>query len=996
MTENWYIILELEFDPNPVTDQSAIDARIEEKSKFWSSKFNDFNKGPEYRKYHQMLPEIKKAMNDPEERKRLIKEACDITYSQIDKYVKMAGRKGEITNDEIQNIANRLKFKYGTVKNRVLTLGVKIGETKTASYQSVYDKYYKYQPKNASLFNGMKSMLSSFGVDNLYDFLTLGTTTKRIESSPCDVLRQMAKDKKKNEFNKTDAKSGSGSKICGQCDITFKDDANKAEYDNYLEYIRRRAILDEVKEQFVISGELSEEHGEDFIGQLTQIFKDRKLANEVLIAFCKIEKIPYNPKNSGETAKKLIICRICGVTNDATDEKRKVCQNCGEELHIKCPKCGTSNESDVKVCKCGFKQENIDKATALCNLAETAINNMDFAVAEAHLADAEKYYPGSGKVDTLRKQLSDSKKRVGTAAETMRTAVSEKRYYEANKLFANIKKLFPEFKEPDLENEIKNALNSASAALKQAQAAKVEKDIIDYCVKAYEACKDYPGVMELIPSPTAPSNLKTAVDGNTRTINLSWDKSDTVGTIYYIITRKKDAAPINVNDGEILGKVSACNFTDNKPEPATSYFYAVFSERVGAHSKPLVNDSPVIILFEISNLTVTAGNEQLQLEWDALPKGATVEIYRRSGTNKEELVKSTTSISHLDSELKNDNLYTYIVKLIYIVNGKRQLTSGTIVNGVPTKPPNPIESLSVKPGDGDSFNAEWSNPDNATVELYCSAERPTYNYGDLISQQVIEKKMRRLALNRTSNTTATFLHKSNELLYIAACVIKSGSVIFGEVARASKGETVKIQKIAAVNDKINIYLEPPKDSTGFVVLYSFDKFPSDIGDVKTIRRYIPLKQYLHNSALVIDTLEQKNYFFSVFAEFTRDGEKDYSIGADYLFYNASKEIITYSIVVSKKLFGENAVILEFESGSKSFELPDIEIMSGNGVAPMFKSSSKLFYSIPKQSVNGILQIKIPISKDLPRDTFIKAFLKDEALVSRFQLKLKLKSNYKIS
>ena len=51
MTENWYLVLELDFDPNPVNDEALIEQRIEEKRKFWSSKANDFNRGAEYKVY---------------------------------------------------------------------------------------------------------------------------------------------------------------------------------------------------------------------------------------------------------------------------------------------------------------------------------------------------------------------------------------------------------------------------------------------------------------------------------------------------------------------------------------------------------------------------------------------------------------------------------------------------------------------------------------------------------------------------------------------------------------------------------------------------------------------------------------------------------------------------------------------------------------------------------------------------------------------------------
>jgi len=220
--------------------------------------------------------------------------------------------------------------------------------------------------------------------------------------------------------------------------------------------------------------------------------------------------------------------------------------------------------------------------------------------------------------------------------------------------------------------------------------------------------------------------------------------------------------------------------------------------------------------------------------------------------------------------------------------------------------------------------------------------------------------------------------------------------VFGTLARASKGECVKINDIKPVNGTINIYIDPPKNATGFIVLYRFDRFPTDIGDVKTVRKRIPLKQYQLNNAIVIDTLKEKKYFFSVFAEFRRDGESDYSAGADSLFDNSAKVNITYSISVSKRLFGDNQVVLEFEADSDSFILPDIDIMSATDNTPMFKSSASLFHSIPSQQVNGKLQVKIPLPKGLQRNTYIKAFLKDEKLQSGNQLRLKLGSNYKIN
>lgn len=157
-----------------------------------------------------------------------------------------------------------------------------------------------------------------------------------------------------------------------------------------------------------------------------------------------------------------------------------------------------------------------------------------------------------------------------------------------------------------------------------------------------------------------------------------------------------------------------------------------------------------------------------------------------------------------------------------------------------------------------------------------------------------------------------------------------------------------------------------------------------------------MKQYQLNSAIVLDAIEERKYYFTVYAEFKENGEKDYSSGTDYLFDNCAKMNITYSISVNKKIFGENSVVLEFEADSMKFILPEIEIMSAIGNTPMFKAAAKLFYIIPSQPINGSVQVKIPLPKNIPKDTYIKAFFKDDSMQQGNQLRLKLKSNYKIS
>lgn len=1001
MADNWYVILELEFDP-PVEDEQKIADKIDERAKFWSTHFNDFKMGAQYRAWHQKIPQIKKDMiGEANIRKQLAVDACTEVYAPIDKLLKIIGRKGYISEIEADKLAKNKKVSVDIVKRRATKLGLE-WKKEIIDYQSVYDRYYKTKPRNAAMFDGMKQMLASFDVDNLYDFLYAGTPTKNASTLPCDSLLQRADEKKKNEFHKHDSTSGTGSKLCGQCALTFKDDPSKAVYDEYLEYTKRKTILDELRSVATIADELSKEQADIYIGQLTQIFKDRKLSEEVLTAFCKVEKIPYNASGAETHNANIKVCR-CGCINDVSDG-RKVCSNCGLELEIKCPKCGAVNDANIKICKCGFKFENIDKAVALCEQADHAIDLLDFTVAKAHLSDAARYWPNSAKVQALQDRLEEVEQRVGEEVVKMRDAIKEKRYYEVRSQYKRVQKLFSGYSDVEIEQEFSQAINKAQAWFDKAKAAKVEKDILELCAQAYEFCSDLPGIKELMPAPVAVAGMSVSANGNTRTNIISWNETNDK-SVKYILVRSSNGWVQNIADGETVFKGSTNSYYDKAIDPGVTYYYNVFAERAGVYS-PGTKGESVVNLFEISNVSIIAADASLNITWDSLPANATAEIYEVDANGNKRFIAASSSEGYLISGLTNGSTYTYQVFLSYFVNGKKENTKGVVKSGVPDCPPEPIIALRVKPFKDGTFEAIWVQAESNDVRLFCSAQKPRYKIGDIISLSDLEQEMQSLQqwpLSTQTNQSlklnekgASFRYNGTELLYIVAVVVKAGSAVFGALARASKGGIVNIKAIRPVNGQINIYIDSPADATGFIVLYRFDQFPSDIGDVKTVRKYIPIKQYQLSSSIVLDTLEPKKYYFSVFAEFKHDGEKDYSSGSDYLFDNSPRENITYSISVSKKLFGGCSVVLEFESENKEFELPAIDVMSAVGNVPMFKASAKLFCSIPAQHVERSLQVKIPFPKEMNKDTYIKAFFKEEKVQVGNQLRLKLKSNYKIN
>lgn len=1007
MADNWYTVLELEFDP-PVEDEGVIAARIDEKTKFWSTHFNDFRMGAQYRTWHQNIPQIRKDMlGSANIRKQLAQDACAQLYSRVDKLLKTIGRKGHITTDEAEKLSKKENVSLAIVRKRAVALGIPEKQPQV-NYQATYDKYYKTKPQNAAVFDGMAQMLASFHVENLYDFLYAGMKVRDASALPCNTLCQRADEKKKSDFYKTDNISGTGAKLCGQCKLAFKDDQSKAVYDSYLEYIKRKSVLDDAKSIAEISGELAREDFEGFIGQLTQIFRDRKLAEDVLTAFCKVEKLAYQSDDGEESKAKIKVCR-CGCMNDVSDG-RKVCSRCGLELTIRCPKCGTENDANIKVCKCGFNFENLDKARALCEQAELAIDELELKVASAHLTDAEHYWPGNSMTQALRTRLADVEKRVGSEVSKMHTAISGKRYMEAQKQYAAIRKLFPNYADETVEQEINTAVSLARNLFQQARQAKAEKDVLELCAKAYDACVDFPGVKELLAQhPPAPvTGFSVSVNPNTRGNIITWTGSSSDKSIRYVVVRSSSGWVQHMADGEEIFRGSASSYCDRNIEPGVPYYYNVYAERAGICSKGAVGEfKESINLFEVAEVSAASGDGSLNLMWKTLPKNATAEVYQLTGES-ERHIASSLSDSYLVTSLTNDIPYRFRVALSYMVGGKKMETRGLPVSGTPVCPPMPVDTLRVKPGEDGLVEAVWQRSGQGEVRLYVSTRKPSHKAGDLVALAALEREMKLVQQRPLSPASAralkpdesgaVFQYAGSELLYVTAVVVKSGSAVFGSLARVSMGERVTVKGIRPVNGKIHIFVDPPKDATGFVVLCRFDHFPEDLSDVKTIRRYIPLKQYQLDGALVLDILDDKKFYFSIFAEFRRDGEKDYSSGADWLFDNSAKVNITYAISVSKKLalLGGHSITLTFAADVSRFTLPDIEIMSAVGNVPMFKHAAKLFHEIPAQPVNGTLKVKIPIPDGTPRGTCIKAFFKDETAQTGNQLRLNQKSSYKIN
>src|SRR5665647_872502 len=108
LTDNWYVALDLQFDPVPEEDQAVIAERIREKVRFWSQHANDPTKGGQYTNWREKTDVMLRDLADPATRRRMANEALENTFSALDKTLNTVSGQGKrpITAEELRNIAD--------------------------------------------------------------------------------------------------------------------------------------------------------------------------------------------------------------------------------------------------------------------------------------------------------------------------------------------------------------------------------------------------------------------------------------------------------------------------------------------------------------------------------------------------------------------------------------------------------------------------------------------------------------------------------------------------------------------------------------------------------------------------------------------------------------------------------------------------------------------------------------------------------------------------
>ncbi len=324
--ENFYILLELPCDP-PETNPEVIEKAISKKQSEWSRLRNHPTKGLHAQKYINMIPEIRRIMQDEalrakeaEAAKRLLAKDKESRHPEIDRHIDILMGKGHITPEEKAKLAKVHGFRESEIQDRInarknasyhridqqITLRMakgylteseieKIAKRNSARVEDIRSRIRcpihktdndpetpKPRQLDRSLEKTIRDNLKLLNKSSLYDFLELP------ESADLKSLQNAAARKKKEltHSSKKDAVATATSTLAGHCITIFKSEQSRTAYDVSLAKTKL-SELDSDIDIAGINGKLRPEYFEILVGKAMDFGMERDEAEKYIKAYCR-------------------------------------------------------------------------------------------------------------------------------------------------------------------------------------------------------------------------------------------------------------------------------------------------------------------------------------------------------------------------------------------------------------------------------------------------------------------------------------------------------------------------------------------------------------------------------------------------------------------------------------------------------------------------------------------------------------------------------------
>lgn len=863
-----------------------------------------------------------------------------------------SGRKFILYSD-LENIRTKAKryFTVDELKKKIDYLqqqGIKI-----------IDNVDKSMPFNE--YKKVEENLAKAKKRDLYDFLGVKSNASAEEISAAHDSTYSS-GTKTNDLALKQAVSG----LCASVKTLLlnKDTNYRLNYDNYLKL--KDSIWGKFELRKLYGINLSMEEYEEFV----QIAVDTlgvplNEAERILAVGCKYYSLFVSGK---EGESNFDTCPYC---NRIYKKGAKSCPHCGKPLEIICWNCGgkMAYSKTNQTCPiCGAAKQTEEKFRQKSGVLDAFLRQTqpDIPKIENAYLDLCNILPDySAKPDSVIskkikgyqdavKNIKAEEEKLGTSyredEKNLKKLISEKKFFSAEAQAKTLKQKYAAYNAENTSqlifsisaklNKIRQFLNLA----KNAAAKNDPKTAILNAVKANELCEDCEEARAILKKypPTAPTSVQTFIYGNS--VKIEWTAAPSQENVRYTVIKKIGVSPSGPDDGSIVAEnLSITFYEDPAVVSATKYYYAVFADRCGIKSKPVITQAPIIYA-DVTQVHQEIVNDCIKVTWKEPQNVKAVRVLKKKGNIAPEKPEEGEAVTCDLSGFTDNNVSgetAYLIICEYSVDGAAVLSHGIRSVFAPYKILNKISNARITYAGGNQYIFN-SDGDTNTVNLFYSEDKLSLPYNKtqrLTDFGTVAKGLKKLAtsVDIEGNTLVNlpegkigwlFPIAQNEQLFII-----SEPLIFNTI----KGQDIKYELLAGslvIKGTVN------EKAENIVLKVSEKAFPKTMNDDGECFRY-KRSDFVRDGKVELKLKANALSYVSVFAEFKSIGIVSYSqpFVIEEVLGEKEKVFVRYKLdysVSSSKPFKLNIL---FEADS-AVTVPVLLLMKGRP-RPLDKTEGEL-------------------------------------------------------
>lgn len=976
--ENYFILLELPFDP-PEEDAQKITEAIAKKQSQWSRDMVNPVRKAKVSEYIANIADIKNVMLNPETRAKAAAEARQIKNGkkkELEDRLALYHAKGDSLSPQDLKLLVRTFGAFGFTEAEIQD-AFEEGNRKQKDGFDAEDVLDRAQAHNVRNY---MQQLDRKG-ESLYDFL--GLTPDASCGELCGAADAI--NKKILQKGEKSGRDGAVQSLCGLCGVIFRNEEGKRKYDNYVTLTRFDGLNDAIDEMAMGNQRCLEPRMKE--GLIDRAISQYGISVSESSAYIN----DYCAYMGYTLSENKVICGLCGTENPIGAQS---CVKCGKPLFVICPSCGTRNNNSARRCaKCGFDLSQMEKAAALLQQAKQRYAAKSYDEAERLLKEALVFWPGHPDIQALDNAIAAARRQASDTVASIMADIQEKRLYSARTKIAQARTSGFGIDE-DLAAKVDRSLAEVEDQLSRLRTKEGDEafQVAMALAEMVADCEELNQNLAKYPPSECPAVACTQAGGD---VTLTWLASESVGEVAYQLVRKENSPPNGPQDGEILYSGKELSYTDSRVERNRLFYYAVYALRMGVYSRAARPAEPVAVVECVAGGKAVGGDCSVSLSWEK-PLGTTeIRVARYRGNERPqemgayEPVPCTRPDGILIEGLENGVSYWFVVSAGIVLNGRTYFSEPVYLSAVPQKPAMPLQDFSLKQTGG-VFRCAWRRSEWDVVLLY-SARQPEYSVGTVYDMDELLRKYGKVDLQLKGQTEGEFRLDFVGECYIIPAVVNASNAVLNKAVYLSSVPCVRDVsfEMNASGTEMYVNFTWPQGPERCLLVYRTDTWPGGLDDSYAHQAECSRKQYEANQGVLIRNPEAGTYYVLVYTYLEKDGRRICSDGVKASFDNQPQRDLLYSFEYKKPgLFHKKTALVFTVETTGSCVLPPFVIIGKYKGIPLKRSDGETICTVAQATeIDGNLtfEFNVPVIRAGMR---LKMFFLDDQSYKSFKLACK--------